>query len=239
MSKEVMKVFEYTGKEVRTVIIDNEPWFVAKDVCDILELKNSRKAVGDLDEDERASVTISDTSLSTRETITVQAINEPGLYSLVLKSRKPEAKLFKRWITHEVIPSIRKHGAYMTPETIEKVLLNPDTIINLATALKREQEARVEAERVNNLLMHTKKVYTSTEIAKELGYASPQSLHRDLARREIIYRVNGTWVLYAKYADLGYMETKQQVSPSGHVFYASFWTQEGRKFLLEMLAKTA
>src|SRR5690554_4788803 len=74
-------------------------------------------------------------------------VNEYGLYNLILSSRKPEAKKFKRWITHEVIPSIRKHGAYMTPEKIEEVLMNPDTIIQLATALKKEQQRRLQAEK--------------------------------------------------------------------------------------------
>src|SRR5690625_1835157 len=77
----------------------------------------------------------------------MQAVNEFGLYNLVLGSRKPEAKQFKRWITHEVIPSIRKHGAYMTPEKIEEALLNPDTIIKLATDLKQERERRLKLER--------------------------------------------------------------------------------------------
>lgn len=138
-----IQTFDFQGYELRTVLICNEPWFVAKDVCSILDIKNSRDALSRLDQDEKG-VVLTDTPGGKQK---MQAVNEFGLYSLVLSSRKPEAKQFKRWITHEVIPSIRKHGAYMTPEKIEEVLTNPDTIIMLATTLKEEQQRRREAEK--------------------------------------------------------------------------------------------
>lgn len=134
----------FNNQELRIIEKENnELWFVAKDVCDILEIKNSRDAVSRLDDDEKG-VVLTDTPGGRQK---LQVVNEFGLYNLVLTSRKPEAKEFKRWITHEVIPSIRKHGAYMTPETIEKVLTDPDTIIKLATNLKEEQEKRRLAEK--------------------------------------------------------------------------------------------
>ncbi|RHW33552.1 phage antirepressor [Oceanobacillus profundus] len=142
---QLTKMFD--GQQLRIIEQNNEPWFVAKDVCDILEINNSRQALTRLDSDEKASVTLNDGSQKRQ----MQAINEFGLYSLVLSSRKPEAKQFKRWITHEVIPSIRKHGAYMTPETIEQALLNPDTLIKLATNLKEEQTKRIQAEQTIEL----------------------------------------------------------------------------------------
>ncbi|WP_331281356.1 BRO-N domain-containing protein [Paenibacillus sp. FSL R5-0345] len=104
--------FMYSNQEVRSTIIDGQPWFVAKDVCDVLEISNNRDALNRLDEDEKDVV--STDTLGGMQNVSV--VNEPGLYSLILGSRKPEAKQFKRWITHEVIPSIRKHGAYMTPK---------------------------------------------------------------------------------------------------------------------------
>ncbi|WP_026676742.1 phage antirepressor [Fictibacillus gelatini] len=140
---ELQKVFNYGSAQVRTVIKNNEPWFVAKDVTEVLEIKNSRDALSRLDIDEK-DVALTDTPGGKQE---MTIINESGLYSLILGSRKPEAKQFKRWITHEVIPSIRKHGAYMTPETIEKALLNPDVLIDLATRLKDEQQKRAAAEK--------------------------------------------------------------------------------------------
>lgn len=129
----------FHGQELRIVEKNNEVWFVAKDVCDILGIKNPSDALKRLDEDERARLYLGRQG-------SANVVNEFGLYNLVLGSRKHEAKEFKRWITHEVIPSIRKHGAYMTPETIEQALLNPDTIIQLATNLKEEQSKRKKAE---------------------------------------------------------------------------------------------
>ena len=122
--------------------INGSPWFVAKDVCECLGLTKHRDAVSRLDGDERGSVEV-DTLGGTQQ---MAAVNEYGLYSLVLSSRKPSAKAFKRWITHEVIPAIRKHGAYMTGETLEQALTSPDFLIRLATELKTEQEARKTAE---------------------------------------------------------------------------------------------
>lgn len=107
---------------------DGEPWFVAADVCRALKIGNPSQALTRLDEDEKITTLISNEGAATGKS-QMSFINEPGLYTLVLGSRKQEAKAFKRWITHEVIPSIRKHGAYMTPEKLEEALLNPDTPI--------------------------------------------------------------------------------------------------------------
>ena len=125
--------------DIRAMTIDGEPWFVAADVCKALEISNPTKATSRLDEDERNTLTLSE---GNRGNPNVTVVNEPGLYGLVLGSRKPEAKAFKRWIKHEVLPSIRKHGAYMTPETLEAAILNPDTLIKLAQELKAEREKR-------------------------------------------------------------------------------------------------
>lgn len=127
--------FMYSNQEVRSAVIDGQPWFVAKDVCDVLEISNNRDALNRLDEDEKDVV--STDTLGGMQNVSV--VNEPGLYSLILGSRKPEAKQFKRWITHEVIPSIRKHGAYMTPQTIEQAITSPDFLIQLANKIKDEQ----------------------------------------------------------------------------------------------------
>lgn len=129
--------------QVRTMTIDGSPWFVAKDVCECLDINNSRQALARLDSDEKNSVILNDGTPGNPEK---GIVNEYGLYSLVLSSRKPSAKAFKRWITHEVIPAIRKHGAYMTGETLEQALTSPDFLIRLATELKTEQEARRLAE---------------------------------------------------------------------------------------------
>lgn len=154
MSSE-LKVFENPDfGQVRTVTRDGEPWFVAADVCKALDVGNSRQALTRLDEDEKG--VISTDTLGGRQEMSI--INEPGLYSLVLGSRKPEAKAFKRWITHEVIPSIRKHGGYLTPEKVEDILSSPDTIIQLATQLKQEREKTLKLEASNSELTVQKQI---------------------------------------------------------------------------------
>ena len=126
--------------EIRTVTKNNEPWFVAIDVCNALDLKNPTVSVGRLDEDEVTKFNLG--GLSGESNI----VSEYGLYNLILASRKKEAKKFKRWITHEVIPTIRKHGAYMSSDVIEKTLSDPDYLIRLATNLKEEKAKRALAE---------------------------------------------------------------------------------------------
>lgn len=125
---------EAFGK-VRTLNLNGEPWFVAADVCKALELGNPSMTVERLDDDEKGISTID--TLGGKQRMAI--INEPGLYSLVITSRKPEAKAFKRWITHEVIPAIRKHGAYMTKSVLEQVLENPELVLLMAQRMLEEQ----------------------------------------------------------------------------------------------------
>ena len=131
-----VQVFKFKGRNVRTVMKDNDPWWIAKDVCEVLGLSDVSMSVRSLEKDEKDTSNIC--TLGGSQFLTI--ISEAGLYSLILRSRKPEAKEFKRWVTHEVLPTIRKHGVYMTPEVIEKTILHPDFIIRLATELKNEQE---------------------------------------------------------------------------------------------------
>lgn len=134
--------------QVRSVLRDGEPWFVGKDVASALGYSNASKAViTHVDEDDKQSLMVDfgadsqNGNVPTGQTKTT-IINESGVYALVFGSKLPKAKEFKRWVTSEILPSVRKHGAYMTPETIEKVLTDPDTIIRLATDLKEAREER-------------------------------------------------------------------------------------------------
>lgn len=133
---------------VRIVELNGEPWFVANDVCQVLSVY--RTQIRRLDDDEKDVHTMHTPGGEQR----ISIINEPGLYSLVLSSRKPEARQFKRWITHEVIPSIRKHGVYATPDTVERLLNDPDFAIKTFTALKEERAARILAEQKQAELDH-------------------------------------------------------------------------------------
>lgn len=130
--------------EVRTIEKNGEPWFVANDICKVLGHTNSRVAVAALDEDEKGVSKVY--TLGGEQQMTV--VNEAGMYQLVIRSNLPAAKAFKRWITHEVIPTIRRHGAYATETTIESIIADPESGIKLLQALKAEQERRKEAEAI-------------------------------------------------------------------------------------------
>ena len=135
-SREEVAQYDFQGAKVRAVVIDGEPALVGKDVCEALGIKNSRDALNRLDKD---GVGIADVTDSLGRSQQTTVLKEPALYELAFQSRVPQAKEFRNWVTHEVLPSIRKHGGYLTPEKIEEVLLNPDTIISLANQLKDEQ----------------------------------------------------------------------------------------------------
>lgn len=156
---------------VRVVEMDGEPWFVSADVCRILGIGNSRDAARRLDEDEKGVVLI-DTLGGCQQ---MSIVNEPGLYSLILGSRKLEAKAFKRWVTHEVIPSIRKHGAYMTEDVVDMAMSDPEAFLRLVEAL-RDEKAKAKALQseneellvVNEALMEEKTVWDDPAIINAL-----------------------------------------------------------------------
>lgn len=219
--------------EIRTIIIKNEPWFVGKDVADVLGYSNSRKAIADHvdSEDKTDGVTIRDSMGREQNPV---CINESGLYALIFGSKLESAKRFKHWVTSEVLPTIHKHGIYAIDNVIDNILNNPDFGIELLTKLKEERAARVEAERRNAILTHVNKTYTMTEIAKELGLKSAIQLNKILAEKKVQYQVNGTWVMYSEYSTLGYEEIKQEVLDNGRVIYHRRITQLGREFILNL-----
>lgn len=196
----MQQLFNFNGQQVRTVTINDEPYFVGKDVATILGYSNTRDALSHHVDDEDKGVAKLDT-LGGRQNQTI--INESGLYSLILSSKMPQAKEFKHWVTSEVLPAIRKHGAYMTPQTIEKALLNPDTIINLATQLKKEQEQRKQLQ-VENEQMKPKALF-----ADAVSTSNSSILIGQLAK---ILRQNGVNIgqnrLFAWMRKNGYLGTR-------------------------------
>lgn len=154
--------FQYDGNKVRTIIVDGEPWFVARDVCDILELGDTGRAVSRLEDDECTRIEI-DHPQNPEKALEVYAVNEPGLYSLILGSRKPEAKAFKRWITHEVIPQIRKTGSYSLPVSQAELSLQ---IAQCLVSQERQIKA-LEAgqERQNQTIQNIKDTLAPTDKA--------------------------------------------------------------------------
>lgn len=224
--------------DARTIMIDNEPWFVGRDVANILGYSNSRQAISTHvdDEDKKDGVTICDSIGREQKPV---LINESGLYSLIFGSKLESAIKFKNWVTKEVLPCIRKNGIYATDNVIDNILNNPDFGIELLTKLKEERAARIEAEKTNAILMHVNKTYTMTEIAKEIGLKSANELNKILAEKKIQYKSNGTWVMYSDYSDLGYESIKQETLDSGRVIYYRRITQLGRKFILGLFDMAA
>ena len=150
-----LQIFKYQDSEVRTVELNGEPWFVLKDVCGILGLGEPHRVADRLDGDERTLSTVTD-SIGRQQETTV--INESGLYNVILRSDKPEAKPFRKWVTAEFIPTIRKQGAYMTPETLQAAILNPDTMIQLCQQLKAEQDKNAALTAANSQLTVDKQI---------------------------------------------------------------------------------
>lgn len=213
-----LKIFESEAfGKIRVLEKGGEPWFVAADVCRALGLEQVTRAMDRLDDDERGLLRVTHPQ-STLKTLDVNGVNEPGLYHLVLCSLKPEAKAFKRWITHEVIPSIRKHGAYMTPEALEAAITNPDYLLKVVTALKDEKDKRRALEAANASLtvdleiarpkaeyfdhLVDRNLLTGLrETAKELG-TKEKVFVRFLLDRKYLYRdKKGRLLPYAQYVD--------------------------------------
>lgn len=137
--------FNFSGQDVRIVTINDEPWFVVADIAKVLGASNSRSLAQMVDEEDKGKQSLHSGSDAT-------IVNESGLYTILLRSNNPQAKPFRRWVTSEVLPTIRKHGAYMTNSKLEEALLNPDTLINLATQLKQEREEKAQLRALNSTL---------------------------------------------------------------------------------------
>ena len=237
---------------VRTMVIENEPYFVGKDVATILGYRDTSDALKrHVDVEDKLTRCFTDSGQG-RE---MYVINESGLYSLILSSKLPGAKSFKRWVTSEVLPSIRKHGAYATDDVINKVLESPDFGIQLLTQLKREREKvqvlGAELEQKSNLIetMQPKVNYYDlilqcpdlipiTVIAKDYGM-SANALNLKLNKLDVQYKQGGRWYLYAKYSGQGYAQSKtheytKQDGSTG-VSVHLYWTQKGRIFIYNLL----
>jgi anti-repressor protein len=248
MSQEILQ-FVYDGKAVRTVPIDGEPWWVLTDVCKVLGLGNSHMTADKLDADEKAAVNITDTSSKgTTQGRKVTVVSESGLYAVILLSRKPEAKQFKRWITHEVIPAIRKHGAYMSAETIEKTLTNPDFIMKLAQQLKDEQQARQAAEakvtemkpkaRFFDTVMNVQDCVTMREAAKLINKKGlgQNNLFRLLRESKIFTSNNEPYQSHVNAGHFRLIETTYtDVLGRKHIYKKPVVTQPGLAYLTNLV----
>lgn len=255
-----LQLFNFEGNEVRTLKINDEPYFVGKDVANILGYSNTRKALQDhVDlEDKKDGVTIRD-SIGRSQKPTV--INESGLYSLILSSKMPNAKRFKHWVTSEVLPAIRKHGAYMTDEKAFNVVHNKNGLADLlqqaADQLKQKdiRIEEVEAENKNlsiqleesnkkasylDLILGDPTPIVTTQIANDYGY-SAIAFNRLLKKLRVQRRVNGQWILYKPFMGKGYTSTKSKPYEDHRgklrIKIYTVWTQKGRRFIYDILKK--
>ncbi|EJO7124269.1 phage antirepressor [Staphylococcus pseudintermedius] len=236
-----LQTFNFEELPVRTLTVDDEPYFVGKDVSDILGYSNSRKALSDhLDEEDKLTSQIVTAGQRRNQTL----INESGLYSLIFSSKLDSAKRFKRWVTSEVLPAIRKHGIYATDSVIEQTIQNPDYIIHVLTEFKKEREGRLVAEQqvkelkpkatYYDLVLQNKSLLSVSKIAKDYGM-SARALNKLLHELGVQYKQGDIWLLYAKHQDKGYTQTSTYALDEKHSKVTTKWTQKGRLFIYELL----
>ena len=236
---------------IRTTTINGEPYFVGKDVADILGYSNSRKALIDhVDDEDKNTVTIRYGIPGNPNQV---VINESGRYSLILSSKLPTAKKFKRWVTSEILPSIRKHGVY----AIDEVLNDPDTLILALSALKSEREnnrrlnekVAFQTQQIAelqpkasyyDLVLSCRDALPISIIAKDYGW-SAKKMNKFLHEQGVQYKLGETWLLYAKYAEMGYTKSETfTYAGNGETMHSKVgtkWTQAGRLFIYELMKK--
>jgi len=246
-----LKIFnnDEFGK-VRVVLVDCDPTFVAKDICDILDLGNTSEAMRRIKNRWVRKVEVPHPQSKTKA-MEVNSVTEAGLYKLVMRSNKPEAEDFTDWIAEEVLPSIRKYGMYAKDEILD----NPDLLIEVATKLKQEKEERKRLEVQNrkkdriigelkpkadytDQILQSKSVVTITQIAKDYGM-SGRAMNSLLHELNVQYKQSDQWLLYAKYSGKGYTHSStfnySRSEGATGVSMTTKWTQKGRLFLYKLL----
>lgn len=245
MEKEILKfAFEGTA-EIRAIQIDGEPWLVGKDVAEILGYSRPADAIRvHVDEEDKGVCELP--TPGGKQSMTI--INESGLYSLILSSKLPTAKRFKRWATSVVLPSIRKHGMFATEKTIDQMLEDPDTLIKVLTEMKEERAKRRLAEekaaklepkaKFCDVVLQNPALVTVTVIAKDYGM-SAQAMNQLLKKLGVQYEQNKTWLLYARYQSNGWTQSTTHMvkrkDGTDKVVVNTKWTQKGRLGLYELL----
>lgn len=235
-----LQIFAFEGTdEIRTLLINDEPYFVANDIAKVLGYKNPSKATND--HCKKAIKAWGNDSLGRRQEFKV--IPEPDMYRLIIKSNLPDAERFENWVMEEVLPTIRKHGMYAT----EDLLNNPDLLIQVATQLKEERTNRLIAEqRVNELqpkadyydkILANKSLMTISVIAKNYGM-SANKMNQILHKLGVQYKQGKTWLLYSKYQDRGWTHTEMlPVAGTDKLQPSTKWTQKGHIAIYELLKK--
>lgn len=240
-----LQIFSFDSNEVRTVVVNEEPYFVGKDVAEVLGYTNTRDALNrHVDNEDKKNLTSRNTTLENLPNRGLTAVNESGLYSLIFSSKLDSAKRFKRWVTSEVLPVIRKHGIYATDSVIEQTMKNPDYIITVLTEFKKERESRLVAEQqvqelkpkatYYDLVLQNKSLLSVSKIAKDYGM-SAMRMNKLLHELGVQYKQGDIWLLYAKYQDKGYTQTSTYALDEEHSKVSTKWTQKGRLFIYDLL----
>lgn len=248
MTNELLS-FEYHGRNVRTVMIEGEPWWVLADVCAVLDMGSPHKVADRLECDEKDRTFIPTPGGPQEMTI----ISEPGLYSVILRSNKREAKDFRRWITHDVIPQIRKTGGYGTPQMPSVITADYlQEVVNHMRKLEEQVDQQgtliaVQGQQIAelkpkadyyDLVLQSPDLVTISIIAKDYGM-SGRSMNLLLHDMGIQYKQGGIWLLYQKYASGGYTSTKTHTyaksDGSTGANVSTYWTQKGRLWIYEKL----
>ncbi|HCU8149041.1 TPA: phage antirepressor [Staphylococcus aureus] len=248
---QALQTFNFEELPVRTLTVDNEPYFVGKDVAEILGYSNTRDALSKhVDEDDKEILTSRNTTLENLPNRGLTAVNESGLYSLIFSSKLESAKRFKRWVTSDVLPAIRKHGIYATDNVIEQTLKDPDYIITVLTEYKKEKEHNLllqqeigelkpKADYVDEILKSTGTLAT-TQIAADYGI-SAQKLNKLLHEARLQRKVNKQWVLYSEHMGKSYTDsdTITIVRSDGRedTVLQTRWTQKGRLKIHEIMTE--
>lgn len=244
-----LQTFNFEDLPVRTLTVDEEPYFIGKDVAEVLGYSNTRDALNKhVDEDDKKIIKSRNTTLENLPNRGLTAVNESGLYSLIFSSKLESAKRFKRWVTSEVLPAIRKHGVYATDSVIEQTIQNPDYIITVLTEYKKEKEQNLllqqeigelkpKADYVDEILKSTGTLAT-TQIAADYGI-SAQKLNELLHEARLQRKVNKQWVLYSEHMGKSYTEsdTIPIVRSDGRedTVLQTRWTQKGRLKIHEIM----
>lgn len=241
--------------EIRTIVIDGEPWFVGKDIAEALGYAKPTDAVRKRVSDEDRGISKMETPSGSQQ---MTVINESGLYSLILSSKLPSAKEFKHWVTSDVLPSIRKHGAYMTTKTIENVLTSPDFIIQLATQLKNEQEARKAAEnKIEEQQLQLEEQKPKVEFANHVSESEnlitmeymaklANDEHINVGRNKLFSWLREQKILkfdnvpYQNFIDKGYFKVRESTFRRNNKFFTqqtTFVTGKGQLYIIKKLKK--
>lgn len=234
-----VQLFNFENHEVRSLLINSEPWFVGKDVAEVLGYQNGSRDINrHVDEEDRQNY--QNGTFDSPRGMTI--INESGLYSLVLSSKLPSAKKFKRWVTSEVLPALRKTGQYQVKELsgselMAKALIEAQSV--LAAKDKQIEEMKPKADYYDQILQ-SKSLVLISQIAKDYGLGAP-TMNKKLHELGVQYKQGGQWLLYSKYQNKGYTHSRTinitRSDGRSDVRMQTEWTQKGRLFLYELLRK--